>query len=80
MGAVAYMSWGRWVADCPNPGCTNAMGLDRGQTEFRCGTANSVGTCGTVAPIGWPTNADAVEQALAGRPPASQSWKPGDDL
>lgn len=79
---AAFMSWGRWVADCPNPACANAMGLERGQTVFRCHIPSGIGVCGTVADVQWPTEPDAddVEQVMADRPPASQSWKQGDPL
>lgn len=80
MNAVAYMSWGQWVADCPNPACTNAMGLTRRQTEFRCQNQSGIGVCGTAADVEWPDDPDAVEAAVTGRAPARQSWKPGDDL
>lgn len=73
---VAFMSWGRWVADCPNAACTNAMALERGQSLFRCHVPSGMGTCGAVAGIDWPAYADEVEQRMASRPPAEQSWKP----
>jgi hypothetical protein len=89
--AVAFLSWGRWVADCPNPECSNAMGLDPGQAEFWCHTTDRQGrpeppaagvACGTRAPVAWPPDAEvtAVDVAAAGLPPAHRSWSPGEDI
>jgi hypothetical protein len=79
--AVARFDWGRWVADCPNPACTNAMQLDLGQAEFACRflideKRRAYGGCGTTAPIDWPDDPAAIEAGLAGLPEGAQNWKP----
>lgn len=83
--AVAYVSWGIWVARCPTDGCPNAehFGADRttghvgGLTmdDFTCRH------CGMTCPAAWPepqVAADVV-RLLAMRPvPATRSWLPGE--
>ena len=70
----AYMSWGRWVADCPNPACASAMALEPGQTTFHCASRNMIGACGTIANIGWPDDVGGIQAATAGIHPAQRSW------
>lgn len=76
MTAVAYLNWGRWVANCPT--CPNALALDPGQAVFSCGTG--VGACGTVADVEWPSEStiEDVDAAYGGQPPQDQSWQPGE--
>lgn len=33
--ALAYLNWGRWVADCPEPGCQDARAVYNPQTGQR---------------------------------------------
>jgi hypothetical protein len=76
MKARAYISWGRWVADCPNQACTNAMQIEIGQSEFHCWIPNGIGVCGTRATIEWPGNPDEIEDRVMGEIPVNQNWKP----
>ena len=83
MKAIARLDWGRWVADCPSPYCTNAMMLEPGQQEFRCRflidpQRQAYGGCGASAPIEWPADAAGVQAGQAGKPEAEQNWRPGD--
>jgi len=74
----AYMNWGRWVVPCPRPGCTSAMQVELGQRAFQCGGMDS---CGMVAEIVWPVDADAITRALQVRPlPRTRNWVPGETL
>jgi len=34
--ALAYYNWGRWVADCPHPGCSDAREVKPPQMEDAC--------------------------------------------
>jgi hypothetical protein len=34
--APAYVNWGRWVVDCPDPGCTDAREVNPLQLEDVC--------------------------------------------
>lgn len=79
-GAVyAEANWGRWIANCPRPFCTNAMGLERGQSTFVC--ADSSDACGQTADVIWPADPDAIEALLAMRPVRrTQNWIAGETL
>jgi hypothetical protein len=76
--AYAEANWGRWVARCPRPWCTNAVQLDRDQPAFAC---LGLGGCGAQAEVTWPAAPDAVETILAMRPvAATRNWVPGETL
>lgn len=79
-GAVyAEANWGRWIANCPRPFCTNAMGLERGQELFVC--ADACDACGQTAAIIWPADPDAIEALLGFRPVRrTQNWLPSETL
>lgn len=81
MHAIARVDWGRWVADCPNPDCTNAMILSEGQQTWGCRFVadGRIQGCGTTAPIAWPADVAAVEAGVAGRPESAQQWQPKED-
>jgi hypothetical protein len=86
--AVAFMSWGKWVARCPRPGCLNAEqrgrcddgttgGLDR--DRFTCRASH--GGCGLQCGVDWPANIADLERVLLARPvPATRNWSPGETL
>lgn len=82
--AVAFMSWGKWVAHCPRPGCPNAemfgrcddgsIGGLRGD-HFECRIADYVdgikrvyGGCGLKCEVEWPANIADLERVLLARP------------
>jgi hypothetical protein len=78
METVAYYNWGRWVADCPRPGCVNALQLHPGQDLFVC---QGMDSCGAVGQIEWPPDPSAIAAALNVRPiPRTRNWKPGETL
>ncbi len=84
MVVSARLDWGRWVADCPNPICSNAMQLEQGQREFRCrflidAQRQAFGGCGTVAALSWPADPGSIERDLSGLPESEQNWRPADD-
>lgn len=71
--AVAYVNHGRWVADCPRPGCLNAEKLDPGQFMYLCDA------CRIAVPIQWPAPQAAhdIWEALAERPNVeNRNWFP----
>lgn len=72
MAAIAYLNWGRWVADCPTPGCTNAAGVAPGRTTVTCVGAEG-SHCGYTYPLVWPSDPKSDYAGLAGLPPAQQS-------
>lgn len=75
--AVAFIDWGRWVADCPHPGCTNAKLITPGQDMYVCDAPpDNKGACLRSAPIVWPDAPGAILAGLSGRPESQQSWRP----
>lgn len=76
--AYAEANWGRWIARCPRPWCTNALALEIGQTGFIC---IGLDGCGKSADILWPSDPQAIEALLAMRPVTrTQNWLPGETL
>lgn len=70
----AYVNYGRWVADCPRPYCGNAIELKPRQGIFEC---VGKGSCGMVASVEWPGNAQEIWDALSKRPvPSTRNWQP----
>lgn len=83
MRAIAVYDWGRWVADCPNPACTNALAVEPGQTGWLCryvspATGQVIG-CNTQAPLDWPPDPHAIAAALADKPESARCWRPEPD-
>jgi len=82
MNAIAYMNWGRWVADCPSAECTNALLVTPGQTQWEClyttGPALYPRTegCGTTEVLVWPEDVEGIQASLAGLPDSQQNWQP----
>lgn len=74
--ARAYVNHGVWKADCPREFCANARQLSPREATFHCNN------CQMLAPIAWPTEADAILKVLEKRPvPATRNWFPeGHDL
>jgi hypothetical protein len=52
-----YVNWGRMVADCSRPGCTDAREVDAGQKRIEC--AN-----GHVSELGWDPRLPQIVTAL----------------
>lgn len=86
--ARAYVSWGRWVASCPNPDCESAEEVHP-WLGYQCGHRNCRHTgrertfmcsaCRLVAPIEWPPNADELWSALEERPKVeNRNWFPAE--
>lgn len=72
--ARAIVNHGRWIAECPDPNCYNAMALEPKEATFHCG---GLGGCRLIAPLEWPANADEIWEALAERPdPRTRNWAP----
>lgn len=67
---IAEANEGRWTGDCP--ACGASMLLTMG-VEARCFARD----CGSVYPnVSWPTEFDAIEDALVARPKKNQNWLP----
>lgn len=77
--AYAEANWGRWVANCPRPWCTNAMELEVGQVEFLC--IGGPDACGYSTVVIWPPDPQAIEAILGMRPVRrTQNWSVGETL
>lgn len=77
--AYAEANWGRWVARCVRPWCTNAIALEPGQVEFLC--IGGPDACGYSTVIIWPPDPQAIEAILGMRPVRrTQNWLPGELL
>jgi hypothetical protein len=70
--ALAYLNWGRWVVDCPQPGCTDARLVNPARLEDVC--ANGHPFTITMPP---PAQAAAIVTEMAGRArEQDRSWYP----
>jgi hypothetical protein len=67
---AAYVSDGRWVADCPV--CNGGIAAWP-EHDFGCCL-----DCGTVCPLKFPDPAEIADavSALAARPPMNRHWRP----
>lgn len=71
--ALAYVNFGRWIAECPLD-CGGALALNPGETTFFCAPP---GGCGNMAPVVWPDNAQDIWDALLERKaPKNRNWFP----
>lgn len=69
---LAYVSHGRWVADCSRPDCTGAELAIPGEA-FRCHNCQQIDT------VEWPDdpNPDDIMKVLSLRPvPSTRNWFP----
>lgn len=79
--SLAYVNWGRWVADCnlidPATGieCKGAELVEPGE-DMICGS------CHQVSPVTWPSKAkrDKIEKLLDVRLLNNQNWNPEEDV
>lgn len=86
--AVPQLNWGRWVAACPRPFCTNAEQFGRcpdgtvgglGSDRFECRVA--YGGCGLRCGVEWPPNIADIEALVMPRTvPATRNWLPGETV
>ncbi len=63
---AAFVSDGRWVAECP---CGAAGLVHPNHAIARCGE------CGAVRPLVWPDERAAIEAALLDRPSRERNWR-----
>jgi hypothetical protein len=73
---VAVVNWGRWVTECPRPGCSYAYSVDPGQDGWVCQTTDGDG-CGYMARVEWPQDAATIAAVLTERPlEKTRNWAP----
>lgn len=82
-----FMSWGRWVAKCPRPGCHSAEQFgkcDDGTVGGLTGTSytcrQSHNGCGVQCGVEWPPNVEDIEYLTRARPVAARNWFPGETV
>lgn len=67
----ARVNWSRWIADCSNPHCRDAMMLPPGTPGMRCKD------CGAISEVVWPPDVEAITVVLARRPAEwNRNWAP----
>jgi len=77
---VSYVeaNWGRWVARCPRPWCTNALQVSLGAEVMTCA---GLGGCGAHVELVWPADPEAITLLLSMRPvERTRNWLPGETL
>ena len=73
MEAVVYFNWGRWLAECPDPSCSNAEEYGRGLKDGSMVCSN----CKRMAPARWPDDRATIQKVLEMRPvPGTRNWFP----
>lgn len=77
-GVPAYANWGRWVVDCPD--CSNAQLACRTDRRFMCNECGNLSIGRLWRPVIWPSNVQAIENLLEGRPKEFQNWNPGEQV
>jgi hypothetical protein len=65
MESPVYINWGRFVADCPAPGCGDAREVEPGQKTMTCCVGENCP--GHTSDLGWPTGVPQVMAALQER-------------
>lgn len=72
MTVYAYVNAGRWIADCPDARCGNAVALTPKQTQYHC-----VQGCNLITDLAWPPDAEEITRALAARShDVNRNWAP----
>ncbi len=75
----AYANHGRWVIDCPDPGCTGAEMLFE-DMKFHCSTCDNQAVTGKLYDIIMPRTRAAIEKALGKQPIENRNWLPGESV
>lgn len=70
--ALAYVNFGRWIADCPMD-CGSALQLTNGQGIYQCVE------CGFTTEVVWPSNVAEITEVLNERPAKrNRNWFPSE--
>lgn len=87
LSVPVYLSWGKWVARCPRPGCHNAEQFGQcgdgtvgglSGTSFWCRETHN--GCGLKCGADWPGNIEDIEFMTRARPVAARNWFPGETV
>lgn len=69
---------GRWIVECPTPGCGGAQATSPEDPRFLCTYCANIGTGGKWIRVVWPRDPEAIEELLVDRPANAQNWRPGE--
>ncbi len=81
--ARARLEHGRWLVDCPLPGCAGAQYASKTHRQFHCVDCLHQATPaeGRWIRVKWPANVLEIEEALAERDrPGNRNWIPGETV
>lgn len=80
--AAAHVNAGRWIVECPFPGCHSAQVPSYTDPRFFCIECENRPVGGRWVPVVWPTPATVkqIESALRARPAEHQFWRPGEKV
>jgi hypothetical protein len=79
--AVAYVNWGRWVADCPTSGCGSAQVVTPADPRFFCPTCENAPAGGRWATVTFPSLLVSIERVLELRDDVRhRNWVPRESL
>ena len=80
----ASVNHGRWVVDCPNDGCRNAILVSQREPYYICTDCGSPENAGRWYAVIFPSNKSEIEAVLLKRPALKPSeaetrnWTPGE--
>jgi len=76
---LAYVNHGRWVGDCPAPGCNAAQMLHESGIYF-CTECGNAAFSHKWLRVAWPSDAKEIALLLCNRQAQNQNWMPGEPL
>ena len=76
--AYAIVNAGRWIVNCPSPGCYGAQYASHEDRRYWCVNCENRMVGGQWIRVVWPQDVDAIERALSPRPAYAQHWLPGE--
>lgn len=84
VNVVARVDHGRWIADCPNAGCTGAEYVSvSGRQGFFCTECRNAAAGHLSIAVVLPEQAmrEQIDAYLSARPvPANRNWRPGETV
>lgn len=77
LSTVFYLNHGRWICECPFPGCYGAFAEDKMPPDQVC---TFCGNQFAVEALLTPHMKKLIERVVASRPVENQNWVPGETL
>jgi hypothetical protein len=78
VNAFAVINAGRWLVECPLPGCNGAQYASVTDRRFWCVDCQNEAVNQKWIGVKWPENPNELELALLKRPKSAQNWLPGE--